>query len=161
MFAKKNMKFVLVAILLSCVSFVHASEALHSSDKVVQTPKKIVTDFFKMAFVDRKPIKAAEKYISKDMYIQHNPQGKDGREAFIDGFAAYMLSTNYAGEIKMVIAENDLVFVHSHCKTNPLDPKDLGESVMDVFRVKDGKIVEHWDTVQAVPEKSENSNTMF
>jgi predicted SnoaL-like aldol condensation-catalyzing enzyme len=62
------------------------------------------------------------------------------------------------GEIKRVIAEGDLVAVHNHVTQNP---KDLGRAVVDIFRVQDGKVVEHWDVVQSVPEKAMNSNTMF
>ncbi|WP_221620376.1 MULTISPECIES: hypothetical protein [unclassified Desulfovibrio] len=54
--------------------------------------------------------------------------------------------------------EGDIVWLHVHSVN---DEKDRGEAVLDVFRVKDGKIVEHWDVIQAVPETAENSNTMF
>jgi len=60
-----------------------------------------------------------------------------------------------------VIAEGDIVVVHSHGFTDPSDSKDLGEASVDIFRVENGKIVEHWDVIQPVPEKSNNSNTMF
>ena len=121
-------------------------------------PKKIVTDFFTAAFVDRKPAEAAMQYVSPDKYIQHNPNGKDGRESFINGFAKYVESTGYKCEIKRVIAEQDLVVVHSHCKEKPAD---RGNAVVDIFRVENALIVEHWDVLQAVPESPRNSNTMF
>lgn len=56
-------------------------------------PKKIVTEFFTSAFVDRQPKEAALRYVSPDKYTQHNPNGKDGRESFINGFAKYVEST--------------------------------------------------------------------
>jgi predicted SnoaL-like aldol condensation-catalyzing enzyme len=120
--------------------------------------KEIVTSFFELGFVEREPVKAAEKYISKDKYIQHNPQGRDGRQAFIEGFAAYILSSDYSCEIKRVIAEGDLVSIHNHCKENEAA---TGAAIVDIFRVENGLIVEHWDVEQAIPEKSANSNTMF
>ncbi|MCO4055848.1 MAG: SnoaL-like domain-containing protein [Bosea sp.] len=126
-----------------------------------QTPKQIVTAFFDLAFVQRKPEEAALKYISADKYIQHNPNGADGRAAFIAGFAAYVQKTNFRCEIKRVIAEGSLVVVHNHCKVNPADVNDRGSAVVDIFRVDNGLIVEHWDVEQAVPEKSNNRNTMF
>jgi predicted SnoaL-like aldol condensation-catalyzing enzyme len=62
-------------------------------------------------------------------------------------------------DIKRVIAEDDLVVTHSNLHLKP--PGDLGMAVADFWRIADGKIVEHWDVVQEVPEKSSNDNTMF
>ena len=64
----------------------------------------------------------------------------------------------YHVTIKELIAEGDLVAIHNNPKSNP---KDRGRSVVDIFRLENGKVVEHWDAVQDVPEKSANSNTMF
>jgi predicted SnoaL-like aldol condensation-catalyzing enzyme len=61
-------------------------------------------------------------------------------------------------EPKRVIAEGDLVAVHSHYVDAP---GERGRAVLDLFRVRDGKIVEHWDAAQDVPESSANGNTMF
>lgn len=126
-----------------------------------QAPKQIVTAFFDLAFVQRQPVEAARKYISADKYIQHNPGGADGRAAFIEGFAAYVEKTDFRCDIKRVIAEGDLVVVHNHCKENPADANDRGSSVVDIFRVDKGLIVEHWDVEQAVPAQPKNHNTMF
>jgi predicted SnoaL-like aldol condensation-catalyzing enzyme len=62
------------------------------------------------------------------------------------------------GEIKRVIAEGDLVAIHNHVTSNPTD---RGRAVVDIFRLENGRVVEHWDVVQDVPEKSANTNTMF
>ena len=64
-------------------------------------------------------------------------------------------------EIKRVIAEGDLVATHSYVNFEPDNPKNPGGAFMDFFRLKDGKIVEHWDVIQQVPEKSANNNGMF
>jgi predicted SnoaL-like aldol condensation-catalyzing enzyme len=125
------------------------------------TPKQVVTAFFDLAFVQRKPTEAARKYISPDQYIQHNPGGSDGLASFIEGFAAYVEKTNYRCDIKRVIAEGALVVVHNHCKENPADASDRGSAVMDIFRVDKGLIVEHWDVEQAVPAQAKNRNSMF
>lgn len=120
--------------------------------------KKIVTQFFDLAFVQRKPTQAANQYISAKQYIQHNPEAADGREAFIKGFAAYVESTEYQCEIKRVIADANVVAVHSFCRESS---KDVGSAVVDIFRVENKLIVEHWDVLQAIPSKAANKNTMF
>jgi predicted SnoaL-like aldol condensation-catalyzing enzyme len=123
--------------------------------------KKIVVDFYDLAFTQRKPTEAALKYISPTTYIQHNPEGKDGRDAFINGFAKYVENGSLKCVIKRAIAEKDMVVIHSHCLENPSDPKERGQAVVDIFRVQGQKIVEHWDVAQPIPEKSANANSMF
>jgi predicted SnoaL-like aldol condensation-catalyzing enzyme len=61
-------------------------------------------------------------------------------------------------DIQRMIAEGDLVVLHVHTK---LDAQDRGKAVVDIFRVDHGKIVEHWDVIQDVPERAANRNTMF
>lgn len=125
------------------------------------TPKEIVSAFADLAFVQGKAVDAARQYISADKYIQHNPQAPDGREAFIQGFAAFVEKTGFRCVIKRVLADGDLVAVHSHCKQKPNDGKERGSAVVDIFRVENDLIVEHWDVEQAVPAKAANKNTMF
>lgn len=57
-----------------------------------------------------------------------------------------------------MIAEGDPVMLHAHAVR---EPGRLGTAIVDIFRVENGKIVEHWDVIQAVPEKAANQNTMF
>ncbi len=123
-----------------------------------QSPKAVVNAFNHMAFVDHKPIEATLKYFAPDVK-EHDPTTPDGREAII----AYLkrrdwTSTRMQATIHHVIAEGDLVVVHHHVTENPTDP---GMAAVDIFRVKDGRIVEHWDVLQPVPKTSANSNTMF
>jgi predicted SnoaL-like aldol condensation-catalyzing enzyme len=75
---------------------------------------------------------------------------------FVRGFAKAFPSLKF--DFKRQIAEADLVLLHSHLVRQPGDP---GMAVMDIFRLENGKIVEHWDVFQEVLEKSANSNTMF
>lgn len=126
-----------------------------------KTNKQLVIAFFDLAFTERRPTEAALKYISAQTYIQHNPEGKDGRGAFIQGYAKYVEANTIRCVRKRAIAEGDLVVIHSHCVDKPSDPKDRGHAFVDIFRVKAGKIVQHWDVGQPVPEKSANTNTMF
>ena len=123
-----------------------------------QDAKRVVLDFFDLAFVRRDPAQAAEKYLGT-VYTQHNPMAPDGAAAFVEfmtGFQAQAPQMSFT--VKRVIAEGDLVVVHHHLT---MSPDDRGTAVVDVFRVADGKIVEHWDVLQPVPAEAANSNTMF
>ena len=87
------------------------------------------------------------------------PAQPDGAEAFVEfvtGFTqAYPL---LRVDFKHLVAEGDLVAVHSNYVR---EPNDRGLAVMDIFRLEDGKIVDHWDSIQEVPTEAANSNTMF
>jgi predicted SnoaL-like aldol condensation-catalyzing enzyme len=120
--------------------------------------KKIVRDFYEMAFNHHKPAEAAKKYIG-DKYIQHNPYVPDGAAAFYNYFEGYFKKyPKSRAEIKRVIGEGDLVVLHLKSRK---DDQDRGKAIVDIFRLEKGKIVEHWDVIQDVPEKSANNNTMF
>ena len=120
--------------------------------------KQTVVAYYTLAFNDKQPEEAVARYVG-DRYIQHNPQAPDGPEAFIAfvrGFAGQFPELNI--EIKRVIAEGDLVMTHGLITTSP---DDRGTAAADIFRLENGKIVEHWDVVQDIPEKAANQNTMF
>ena len=120
--------------------------------------KENVRAFYDLAFNQKQPEEAVKRYVGK-YYRQHNPNAPDGPEAFI-GFVKWLTGTNpqVRVDFKRIIAEGDLVVVHSH---NVAVPGTRGKAVIDIFRVEDGKIVEHWDVVQEVPETAKNDNTMF
>jgi predicted SnoaL-like aldol condensation-catalyzing enzyme len=120
--------------------------------------KKIVRDFYELAFNQHKPTEAAKRYIGT-RYVQHNPYVPNGAEAFYSYFEGFFKEHPKSRvEIKRVLADGDLVVLHLHSIT---DEQDRGRAIVDVFRVEGGKIVEHWDVTQDVPEASANSNTMF
>jgi predicted SnoaL-like aldol condensation-catalyzing enzyme len=122
--------------------------------------KKLVLDFYELAFNQHQPVLAAEKYLSED-YVQHNPYVATGRAAFIAAFKdAFKSDAEKKSKniFKRTIAEDDLVVLHSHKMKSP---DDRGVAGIDIFRVKDGKITEHWDVNQPIPEVQKNSNTMF
>ena len=122
------------------------------------TPKQIVTRFMTTFYVDKKVREAFETWVDPG-YIQHNPMAATGREAaigFLEPFVAQHPDMHYS--IKRIIADGNLVAVHSH---GTMGGDDRGMVVVDILRVKGCKVVEHWDVVQAVPEKAANSNGMF
>jgi predicted SnoaL-like aldol condensation-catalyzing enzyme len=120
--------------------------------------KQTVIDFYTKAFNEKKPEEAVESYLGSQ-YIQHNPQAGDGPDAFVQFVKWYSGEhPELSVEIKRAIAEGDLVMTHSLLKTSP---DDRGTAAADIFRLEDGKIVEHWDVLQPVPETAANDNTMF
>ncbi|WP_404402718.1 nuclear transport factor 2 family protein [Pelagibacterium halotolerans] len=120
--------------------------------------KAVVTAFYETAVNEKDPAGAVACYVG-DEYIQHNPLAADGPEAFIAAFEGWTAAApDIHLDIKRVIAEGDLVVTHAHLRQGP---DDLGMAAMDIFRIEDGKIVEHWDAVQPVPAEAANDNTMF
>ena len=139
----------------------HAGNKAHGacSPAQVQRNKATVVAYYTTAFNDKKPEDAVAKY-GGPVYIQHNPLAGDGFAAFI-AFVKDFTTTfpQLHVDIKRVIGECNLVVTHSHITTSP---SDLGSAVADIFRLnRQGKIVEHWDVIQAVPATSANDNTMF
>ncbi|PSJ22607.1 hypothetical protein CVH10_05840 [Halomonas sp. ND22Bw] len=119
--------------------------------------RALVTEFYNQFFNEHETVESAS-VIAED-YIQHNPGVPDGKAPFVDYFAGYFQDNpDYQSEIVRSAADGDLVWLHVH-STN--GEEDLGEAVVDIFRVEDGMIVEHWDVIQPVPEESANENTMF
>ncbi|MCT4347529.1 nuclear transport factor 2 family protein [Vibrio splendidus] len=113
--------------------------------------------FYRTAYMGD-PAKAVELYVGDD-YIQHNPVVADGKQGFIDYFEE--MSRDYPKkdiEFLRIIAEGDLVALHTR-QTWPADEEYV---TMDFFRFdSNGKIVEHWDSIQVVPKESANNNSMF
>ncbi len=123
---------------------------------VQEKNKEIVKTFYDL-IINQKDFEAAKPYIGK-RYRQHNPLVKDypeGLREFIE-----FLRDNFPearSEIKRVIAEDDFVVLHVHSIRN----KDLERAIIEIFRLEDGKIEEHWDVIQQIPETSANPNGMF
>ncbi len=124
----------------------------------IEHNKRVVRDFVETAFNAKQPADAAKRFLGP-RYIQHNPTAPDGPEAFVEFAGGFVSQAPHMSlEINRIIAEDDLVAAHSLLK---LSDDDAGTVVVDIFRLEDGKIVEHWDVMQAFPESSVNDHPMF
>jgi predicted SnoaL-like aldol condensation-catalyzing enzyme len=141
------------ALLTACAQ----QDCAQVANAAEETNKETVVAFYDAAIND-KDFDAASAYLG-DKYIQHNPlaaDGPEGLEAFLE-FARDNLS-GFKVEFKRVLADGDFVIVHAHATNGP---DDRGSAVMDIFRLEGGKVVEHWDVIQPIPETAQNDNTMF
>jgi predicted SnoaL-like aldol condensation-catalyzing enzyme len=160
------MKFF--SILFVSVLVLLANSSVFASESPLDHNKRIVREFYDLAFNQHKPREAAMKYLAVD-YIQHNPHVADGRKGFITAFNGAFSNPKEPDQsvtiFKRFIAEGDLVVIHSQGFDHPPhllnDKTDLGVAVIDIFRVKGDLITEHWDVGEKVPASAKNSNTMF
>ncbi|MGB6976195.1 MAG: ester cyclase [Gammaproteobacteria bacterium] len=119
--------------------------------------KQNVIDFYDKA-INQKNFEAASKYLGT-RYIQHNPTVADGPEG-LKKFIQFLRDNypNSHSEIKRVFADGNYVILQVH---SIREPNTRGRAIFDLFKLENGKIIEHWDVVQDIPEKSANSNGMF
>ena len=150
------LRIVLVACTALAVLLI-AKPAAYAAD--LEANKKTVAAFYD-AVLNKKDYDLALTFIGAAGYKQHNPTAKDGVEG-MKGFIGFLKDKfpNNKSEIKRIIAEGDYVVVHVHAVR---EPGTRGKAIMDIFRLDDkGKVVEHWDAVQPIPETAQNDNTMF
>lgn len=120
--------------------------------------KANVVAFYNLSLNDKRPEEAIKKYVGAS-YVQHNPKAADGPEgviAYVNLIKDQFPSSH--SEIKKVFADGDFVMMHVHTRRTP---DALGLAIAELFRLENGKIVEHWDVIQPVPETAANNNTMF
>ncbi len=147
----------MLRLILAAAVIAFAPAAFAADAKQMEENKKAVTAFYDAA-INQKDFEAAAKFIGP-RYVQHNPRAADGPEG-LKTFLSVLREKfpDYHSEIKRVFADGDYVILHVH---NVPTPGARGAAIVDIFKLEDGKIVEHWDVRQEIPELSANSNTMF
>jgi predicted SnoaL-like aldol condensation-catalyzing enzyme len=143
---------VLGAAMIVASASAHAEETAHLKEN-----KAIVVAFYNKAFND----KDAEAAIAMmgPTYTQHNARIADGKDGFRQFIAAFKQKYPEShSRIVRVFADGDYVILHVHMVR---EPGTRGEAVMDIFRLDGGKVVEHWDVLQQIPDNIPHSNTMF
>ncbi|MDH6257322.1 nuclear transport factor 2 family protein [Bradyrhizobium sp. BR13661] len=108
--------------------------------------------------LNQKDVDAALAYVG-DRYTQHNPNAADGPEGFrkFIGFLREKFPNSHS-EIKRSFVDGDYVILHVNAVR---EPGTKGNAIVDIFKLENGKIVEHWDVVQPIPDNPANNNTMF
>jgi len=144
----------LAAVLFATVATPVLAQRAYSTQE--ERNKAVVLDFYEQG-LNRKDFESASKYLGT--YKQHNPNAEDGPE----GFRKFIefLKTKFPqshSEITQVHVDGDFVVLRVHAIR---EPGTRGNAIVDIFRLKDGKIEEHWDSVQPIPEQSANQNGMF
>ena len=131
---------------------------IHAADtQQAEMNKKTVLEFYEKG-LNQKDFEAASRYFGP-RYTQHNPNAADGPEGF-KAFLQFLREKfpNSHSGIERAFADGDYVILHVHAVR---EPGTRGVAIVDIFKLENGKIVEHWDVVQPIPEKSANSNGMF
>lgn len=119
--------------------------------------RAVVAHFVELFYVQKDVRAAFETYVVPD-YIQHNPGIPDGRDAAIAFLEPMFSNPGARFDVKRILVDGDLAAVHLHGRGRP---ETKGGAVVDLFRLKDGMIVEHWDVLQPIPEESKNPHPMF
>jgi predicted SnoaL-like aldol condensation-catalyzing enzyme len=145
-------------LMLGALALLALAGTARAEETAKEKANKAAVAAFYDAALNKLDFEAASKYLGP-YYKQHNPTAADGAEG-LKAFLAY-LKANYPNthsEITMSFADGDYVILRVHAIRTP---GTAGNAIVDIFRLENGKVVEHWDSVQPVPDKPANSNTMF
>lgn len=144
----------MAALLAGCGAIAKSDTA--KPDKASRN-RAVIEDFATLFYQKRDVRQAFEKHVAPG-YIQHNPGVADGRDAAIAALAPMFSKPGARFEVKRILVDGDLAAIHLFGRG---DPATRGAAVADFYRLENGKIVEHWDVLQPMPESSANPHPMF
>jgi len=150
----------MLRLLLAAITFTLwiAMPCAHATGVEQLEANKKAVAAFEDAALNQKDFDAASKYLGP-RYTQHNPNAADGPEG-LKGYITFLKDKfpNNHSEIKHIFADGDYVIVHDHAVR---EPGTLGFAIVNIYKLENGKVVEHWDVIQRIPEKPANNNGMF
>jgi predicted SnoaL-like aldol condensation-catalyzing enzyme len=150
----------MLRILLATITFTLLAAmpcARAAGPEQLEANKKTVATFEEAA-LNQKDFDAASKYLGP-RYTQHNPNAADGPGG-LKGYITFLRDKfpNNHSESKHIFADGDYVIVHDHAVR---EPGTRGFAIVNIYKLENGKVVEHWDVIQPIPEKAANNNGMF
>lgn len=119
--------------------------------------REIISKFAQLLYIDRDVRKAFEEYVVPG-YIQHNPGIADGRDAAVAALQPMFSEPGREFRVMRILVDGEMAVIHVHAIP---EPGARGAAVFDMYRLEDGKIVEHWDAIQPIPDTSANAHPMF
>jgi predicted SnoaL-like aldol condensation-catalyzing enzyme len=154
------MEIDMLRLLLAAITFTlwTAMPCAHAAGVEQLEANKKAVAAFEDAALNQKDFDAASKYLGP-RYTQHSPNAADGPEG-LKGYITFLKDKfpNNQSEIKHIFADGDYVIVHDHAVC---EPGTLGFAIVNIYELENGKVVEHWDVIQRIPEKAANNNGMF
>jgi len=150
-----NIFFKSLLVLLIAINLTAVNAQEKGNVKQEKENKKIATEFF-ITFYNDKDLVKARTMMQPDM-INHHPYSGKGADETIEAVNKHLFSKypKFKVSIKRIAVEGDLVWIHSYTQN---DPGDHGKMSMDIWRIRDGKIAEHWDIIQDIPKDVEPSS---
>ena len=147
-----------VAMIAASILMLSLGNGAASAASAQEEANRTVVLAFYEKGLNQKDADAALAHVG-DRYVQHNPNAADGPDGFrkFIGFLREKFPNSHS-EIKRSFVDGDYVTLHVHAVR---EPGTRGNAIVDIFKLENGKIVEHWDVVQEIPEKPANGNGMF